>query len=321
MTGQIASLACSFTTLQYPAWMRYKNLIPYMKRALSRRDFLKLLKIAGLQLMVLAFGVDLVLNEFDADELDVQKVKLTLPRLPSVFDGFRLVQVSDIHIGGWMTPEKLAAVVEKVLAKRPDAVAITGDFAFAAAGGFSTAPTELKEMSTLLQRLAAACPTAGVMGNHDIRYGPEKIHAALAAAGLTDLNNQVHKLTRNGAHLFLAGVDDVMYRRNRLDLVLDALPQDACAILLAHEPDYADTSAATGRFDLQLSGHSHGGQVNLPFIGPPVLPRLARKYPMGLYRVGEMFQYTNRGIGMTPPFVRFNCPPEITEFTLQSPIS
>jgi predicted MPP superfamily phosphohydrolase len=96
------------------------------------------------------------------------------------------------------------------------------------------------------------------------------------------------------------------------------LPAEGCAILLAHEPDCADDSAATGRFDLQISGHSHGGQVSLPLIGPPVLPYLAQKYPSGLYQVGQMFQYTNRGVGMTPPYVRLNCRPEITVFTLES---
>ncbi len=301
------------------AFLRVKKTVFPMKTTISRRDFLKLLKVFGLQLMLLAFGADLALNAFDADRLEIKKIRLTLPRLPAAFNGFRLAQISDIHIGGWTTAEKLSQVIERVLAQQPDVVVITGDFAFAAAGRFSTPLAALDEMSRLLQRLTDTCPTAAVLGNHDIRYGRGRIQAALNSSGLIDLNNQVHTLARNGAHLFLAGVDDVMYQRNRLDLVLDALPQDACAILLAHEPDYADTSAATRRFDLQLSGHSHGGQVNLPFFGPPVLPRLGRKYPLGLYQVGEMLQYTNRGIGMTPPFVRFNCPPEITVFTLQSP--
>ena len=84
-------------------------------------------------------------------------------------------------------------------------------------------------------------------------------------------------------------------------------------------PDYADISANAGRFDLQLSGHSHGGQVNLPFLGPPVLPLYGRKYPKGLYQVRNMFQYTNRGVGVIPPSVRFNCRPEITALTLFAP--
>jgi predicted MPP superfamily phosphohydrolase len=86
---------------------------------------------------------------------------------------------------------------------------------------------------------------------------------------------------------------------------------------LVHEPDFADVGAQTGRFDLQLSGHSHGGQINFPLLGPPLLPPCARKYPLGRYQVGEMNLYTNRGLGMVPPKVRINCRPEITVFTLE----
>jgi predicted MPP superfamily phosphohydrolase len=128
----------------------------------------------------------------------------------------------------------------------------------------------------------------------------------------------VHTLERGGSLLHIAGVDDVWERQDRLDLVLDRLPAEGGAILLAHEPDFADTSAATGRFDLQISGHSHGGQVIAPFAGPLRLPHLGRKYPLGLYRVGDMLQYTNRGVGMVYPYVRFNCRPEITLFTLRA---
>ncbi|HJR80438.1 MAG TPA: hypothetical protein VJ821_10225, partial [Anaerolineales bacterium] len=117
----------------------------------------------------------------------------------------------------------------------------------------------------------------------------------------------MHTLTRGAASLHICGVDDVYERKDDLNAVLTNLPREGCAILLAHEPDFADTSAATGRFDLQISGHSHGGQVVMPLIGPIVLPRQGRKYPIGMYRVGNMIQYTNRGLGMIFPYVRFMC--------------
>jgi len=112
-------------------------------------------------------------------------------------------------------------------------------------------------------------------------------------------------------------VDDILYKMNRLDQVLASLPADGAAILLAHEPDFADTSAAAGRFDLQISGHTHGGQINLPLIGPPILPEMGQKYPSGLYNIGDMLLYTNRGVGVTTVNARFNCRPEITVFTLE----
>jgi predicted MPP superfamily phosphohydrolase len=103
----------------------------------------------------------------------------------------------------------------------------------------------------------------------------------------------------------------------RLDELLDQLKDNSAAILMAHEPDFADVSAQANRFDLQVSGHSHGGQIVFPFIGPPILPHLGQKYPSGLYQVGSMLQYTNRGVGMARLPVRFNCPPEITIFHLE----
>jgi predicted MPP superfamily phosphohydrolase len=113
-------------------------------------------------------------------------------------------------------------------------------------------------------------------------------------------------------------VDDIWKGNPRLKDVTTRLQDGSAAILLAHEPDFADTSAATGKFDLQVSGHTHGGQVVVPFYGPPMLPHLGHKYPSGLYKVGNMYQYTNRGVGMHFMAVRFNCPPEITIFVLES---
>jgi predicted MPP superfamily phosphohydrolase len=104
----------------------------------------------------------------------------------------------------------------------------------------------------------------------------------------------------------------------RLNQVLAQLTANDAAILLVHEPDYADVSAGTGKFDLQVSGHSHGGQIVVPFYGPPILPESGQKYPGGLYKVGNMFQYTNRGVGMDRFPIRINCPPEITVFELKS---
>src|SRR5574341_27976 len=138
----------------------------------------------------------------------------------------------------------------------------------------------------------------------------------LSSSGITDLTNSVFTVTQGNERLHLCGVDDVWEGNVRLDQVIDRLTDDSPAILLAHEPDFADLSSKTGRFDLQVSGHSHGGQVVLPFYGPLVLPYLGEKYSSGLYQVGEMFQYTNRGVGMINPPVRFNCAPEITLFTL-----
>jgi predicted MPP superfamily phosphohydrolase len=115
----------------------------------------------------------------------------------------------------------------------------------------------------------------------------------------------------------MVGLDDLIMRRGNLARALRRVPDESCKILLVHEPDFADR-AARCPIDLQLSGHTHGGQIRLPGIGPLLLPVLGRKYPMGLYKVRDTWVYTNRGLGVTRPPLRFNCRPEITLFTLHS---
>jgi uncharacterized protein len=249
--------------------------------------------------------------------LKVEDVKLKLPRLPRVFSGFRLGQISDIHMGGWMDVDRFRHVADVVITQKPDALLITGDFL--TGHRFNDASMQdVRDLITVLSPLAKSIPTFGILGNHDYWTNPETVREMLRLCEIPDLTNTVFRLTREDKHLYLCGVDDIWEGDVRLDDVVSQLMDDSAAILLAHEPDFADTSAATGKFDLQISGHSHGGQVVIPFLGPPILPYLGRKYPSGLYKVGKMFQYTNRGVGMIAPAVRFNCFPEITIFTLQS---
>lgn len=124
-------------------------------------------------------------------------------------------------------------------------------------------------------------------------------------------------LENGGQKLWLAGVDDVYEGAPDLKKTLSNIPDEDCVILLCHEPDYADTVREYS-VDLQLSGHSHGGQIRLPLIGPPYLPELGRKYPIGMYNFGHLTLYTNVGIGTIRIPARWNCPPEITLFTLHS---
>jgi hypothetical protein len=113
-------------------------------------------------------------------------------------------------------------------------------------------------------------------------------------------------------------VDDVSERKADMEKALTEVPDGATILLLCHEPDYADEVAATERVALQLSGHSHGGQVRLPFIGPLLLPHLGRKYHNGSYQVRELRLHVNRGIGAISPAIRFNCRPEVTLVSLRA---
>jgi predicted MPP superfamily phosphohydrolase len=250
--------------------------------------------------------------------LDIEKLKLKLPHLPPTFNGFRIAQISDIHIGGWMNQERLSQVVDAVISQAPDLVVMTGDFVIGH-DWHGDVNINLAVLKNELSRLTKRVLTLSVLGNHDYWLDADIVRTALQSCGVIEIGNDVYTLERGSEEFHIAGIDDVYVRRDDLGSVLEKLPEHGGSMLLVHEPDFADRSAETGRFDLQVSGHSHGGQVILPAIGPPFLPKYAEKYPSGLYRVREMYQYTNRGVGMTNPTVRFNCRPEITVFKLESP--
>ena len=288
-----------------------------MSSNISRRDFLHILKRFGVA-AVATVAASYYSFKFEPEWLEITQVEIPLPRLPKSFDGFRIVQISDIHIGGWMNRTRLADVLTLVRDQKPDLVVITGDFvvghSWSKALDFAA-----EDLATEMLTLTSEFIVLAVMGNHDHWTNALKVREIFSRCGILELKNDIHTLVRNGESLCFAGVDDVSVGKDRLEDFHDRLPSRADSILLVHEPDYADIASSTGKFGLQLSGHSHGGQIVIPFLGPPVLPRWARKYPAGLYQIGEMFLYTNRGVGMTSPFIRFNCRPEITVFTLNGP--
>ena len=284
---------------------------------ITRRGFLKLLGIAAVDLFLLGIGGVGYGILTEPNSFNVETVRLKLPRLARSFSGLRLAQISDIHMGGWMDAARFQQVSDLVLAQNPDLLLITGDFLIGHDHADISQPA-VHDLIKGLSPLAASIPTFAVLGNHDYWTDAETVRQVLASSGITDLTNTVFTLKRQQDRLHICGVDDLWEGSPRLDDVIAQLSGDSAAILMAHEPDFADTSAATGRFDLQLSGHTHGGQIVLPVLGPPILPYLGRKYGSGLYKVGEMFQYTNRGVGMARLPIRINCPPEITMFVLES---
>jgi predicted MPP superfamily phosphohydrolase len=156
-----------------------------------------------------------------------------------------------------------------------------------------------------------------ILGNHDAASDPARVVRTLRDHHSPVLLNHSIPLERGKDRIWLAGIDDALAGRPDLGLALTNIPSAECTVLLAHEPDFAD-EASLLPVDLQLSGHSHGGQVWLPGIGAPWLPPLGRRYPRGLYKVGDMTLYTNIGIGTIRAPIRLNCPPEITLITLRS---
>jgi hypothetical protein len=253
----------------------------------------------------------LVGQRFNPSDFDVVRVNIDIPGLPTPFQGYRIVHISDIHYGQWISADRLKGVVGLINQQEPDLVAITGDFV-------SYSGKNVEELIPALKEIHARDGTVAVLGNHDYWLGAKRIRSILNESKIIELNNDVYTVTREGATLHIAGVDSATVKKNQLNKVLQKLPPNGQAILLAHEPDFADISAEAKRFSLQLSGHSHGGQFVIPKLGTPFRGDGFWKYPLGKYQVGEMIQYTNRGLGTNAFWIRINCAPEITVIDLQS---
>jgi uncharacterized protein len=257
---------------------------------------------------VLIFATSVYAHKVEPNWFEVTNIDVKLSKLDRAFNGYRIVQITDLHAGDGIDRHQLENVIEAVNAQKPDLVVITGDHV-------SRKPRQHISLLDTLAKLHPRDGTLSVLGNHDVYNDPAPIRAAIKQAGITLLENTIYTIERGSATLHIAGVGDVFAQQAKLDRVLAQLPATGAAIMLAHEPDFADETAATGRFGLQLSGHSHGGQVRIPFYGG-YLPELARNYPLGRYQVGDLVQYTSRGIGMIKIYARFNCRPEISVFNL-----
>ncbi|MCC7557545.1 MAG: metallophosphoesterase [Methanobacteriaceae archaeon] len=252
-------------------------------------------------------------HKFKPEDFEIVTIKVTIPNLGPEFHNYRIINIADIHLGQWLTPTRLDGVINLINKEKPDMVTITGDFVSYEIDGV------LKDLSDCLNKLNPKDVSLAVLGNHDHWLGADKIRNVLKKNGIVDVSNDVYTLKKNGSLLHIAGVDSVMLEKHRLNEVMDIIPDAGPAILLAHEPDFADISSTTGRFSLQISGHSHGGQFVIPGIGTFIRGPHFIKYPVGKYQVGDMVQYTSRGLGTNVFWLRINCPPEITVFILESP--
>jgi hypothetical protein len=280
--------------------------------SLSRRKFL------GLSAGVLAGGA-LGKGLYEPQETFVSKVGISLKRLPAGFDGLRIAQLSDIHFDPFMTSNHLHRVIELTNAQKPDLVILTGDFVTASPTGRErTARAEHAwPCADVLRRIESPLGCFAVLGNQDYDTNADVVAEALSTGSrIQVLRNRAIAMERDGARLWLAGIDNVTANRAKPAVALQGVPKQECTLVAVHEPDFADEMRKFP-VDFQMSGHSHGGQVRCPGVGALYLPMGARKYPKGHYQLGELQLYTNRGIGVVGIPVRFLCPPEITVFTLR----
>jgi uncharacterized protein len=240
-----------------------------------------------------------------------------LPRWPERLDGFTVALLSDFHYDPYFSVHPLHAATAMVNGLRPDLIVLTGDFVSVPwLGDERKAAFAAEPCARLLRQMTAPHGLWAVMGNHDDGTDLRHVTRALQAENIHVLANQSEPIERDGARIWLSGVNDVLSRTADLSKTLRRVPAGEAIILLAHEPDFADE---VSRFpvDLQLSGHSHGGQVRVPLLPPLYLPTMGRKYIWGTYQVGPLLVYTNAGLGTVDVPMRLNCPPEVTLLTLR----
>lgn len=276
---------------------------------LSRRGFLKAGGITLAGLTALALGLHSVDESHDPV---VDKISFPIKSLPPALEGLSIVQMTDIHLRPYTQPALVRRAVAMANQLNPDIVVLTGDYVW-------RVREAAYEVAPLLATLNAKYGVYSVLGNHDYWLDISALKSAFNTASLPILINQGLAIGVGDAVLFLAGMDDGWAGHPDLHLALDQAPNGAPVILLLHEPDLADDTLRDPRITLQLSGHTHGGQVIIPGRPPFFHPYLGKKYYSGLNKVQNGWVYTNRGLGCTSVPLRINCPPEITQFTLVSP--
>ncbi len=267
----------------------------------------------------LAAGFAVYSAEIARHEIDITYNTVPIRNLTSSFHGLQVVQLSDIHLDEYTEPFFLEQIVNRVNLLAPDIVLLTGDFVTRGSLTFVAANHAAQRCAEILKTIR--CPEKhAILGNHDVTVGAALVTNALQRQGIPVLRNRFVVFTRGGDHLVLGGTADPGTEYPDLNLAVPEHPAGP-VILMSHAPDYADVVVEHPRapnIALMLAGHSHGGQIRIPVIGPLVLPPLGRKYVEGMYRLDPMQLYVNRGIGTVGLPFRLNCPPEISHFTLQT---
>lgn len=278
---------------------------------LTRRTFLGVAAGASV-------GLALYAGEISRHELVLERRTIYIPGLPEAFAGMRIAQISDIHFAEFTEPFFVHRAVAQINAIRPDMVLLTGDY-------ISMGPIEksqAEKYAPLVAEILAGIECKqryGVLGNHDWMVNGAMVVDSLEQVQIPILRNENLPIERDGARIWLAGCMDALSWECDLNKTMPASARkdNERVILMAHEPDILPAVAKLNAADLMLSGHTHGGQVRLPFLPPILLPTLGKIYVEGHFRMGRTQLYVNRGIGAVALPFRFRCPAEITEITLQ----
>ncbi len=249
---------------------------------------------------------------FGARMLRREKVTVPVAGLPAGWHGARIVQLSDLHAGRHITRERLQAIARRAARLKPDVLVVTGDIVH-------NSPAFARQAAEAIASIPTRHGIFACLGNHDFWAGPDAVERELTRAGIRVLRNDGVLLERGGDGLWLCGVDDVWSGLFNLPAALRGKPEHAATVLLAHQPNTWALAQQLG-VQLQLSGHTHGGQLALLWLHRSLsLARFITPFVAGLYRVGRSYLYVNRGAGSVMPMVRLGARPEVTELTLMPP--
>lgn len=258
---------------------------------------------------LLPFGLALYGSLFGARVLRREKVTVPVAGLPPGWRGARIVQLSDLHAGRHVTRERLRGIARRAARLKPDLVVVTGDIVH-------NSPAFARQAAEAIASIPARHGVFACLGNHDFWAGPDAVDDELQRAGVQVLRNRGVLLSRGGDTLWLCGVDDPWNGRCDIPAALRKRPQDTATVLLSHQPNTWPKAQELG-VHLQLSGHTHGGQVALLWLHRSLsLARFITPFVAGLYRAGESYLYVNRGAGSVMPVFRLGARPEVTELVL-----
>ncbi|MEW9108885.1 metallophosphoesterase [Cytobacillus gottheilii] len=286
-----------------------------MPKKMTRRGFLR--KSFGTLFGVAAAGTGgyYYAHEIEPKLLKTEYVTISSSSIPDNFSNLKIIQFSDTHLGFHYDINDLEKLVNKMNQLEPDIVLFTGDLM-----DEPNMYPETQAIVPVLNKLQASIGKFAIYGNHDHGgYGTDIYKDIIEEGNFTLLKNDQRKVQIGEQAIYILGIDDAMLGKPDIQTAMNGIPNDAYTILLSHAPDLAEHAAEFG-INLQLSGHSHGGQIQLPFLGALVKPPHAVNYYEGFYTVGTvnpLTLYVNRGIGTTRLPFRFLCRPELTVFTLK----
>jgi uncharacterized protein len=278
-------------------------------KKISRRRFLKIGLAAATAAVPLAVAAD-ALSE--PHRIELSKIEIHIEGLPPAFNGFRIAHITDLHYGEHSTLDFVRRAVEMANSVSPDLIALTGDYV-------TDGIKQIAPVFSVLAELKAKYGIVAVLGNHDHWASADETRNQILNIGAADLTNANRILKKDGGALCIAGVGDLWEDKQDLSAALQGIDPLTPRILLSHNPDFAEEIPAGYRIDLMIAGHTHGGQINLPFIGSPIVPSFyGQKYREGLVRGPHCMVYISRGVGLVGPPIRFRCRPEIPVYSLRS---